>query len=447
MTAALATPPVTKMDPNRKMGATAADTADQIVDPEVYADQARLDAAFTRLRADDPVAWCEPENFRPFWAITKHADITEVSRQNKLFTNGEREMLSYRHTEEKVYGQFGQPHLLKTLVQLDDPMHYKLRHLTQDWFMPHNVKKREAAVRTIAKQYVDRMEDLGSSCDFQQDIALYFPLRVIMQILGVPESDEPMMLKLTQEIFGAQDEDLMRDSNLAETEDVNEATDRGLASIQETLAEFFMYFTGITADRRANPKDDVSTVIANGKIDGEDIGQLEAMSYYIIVAAAGHDTTSASTGGGVLAMLQDPAQLKKMMQSPKEMSRTAVDEAIRWTTPVKHFMRTAQSDYEMRGQTIRKGENLLLCYPSGNRDEDVFEDPFKFKVDRSPNKLISFGHGGHMCLGMHLARLEMQAIYEELFSRVKSFELAGEPSFIRANFVGGPKSIPVHYRF
>lgn len=441
---AVAQPPETKKDPSRQMSEAARATCDLIVSPDVYAHMEQLDTAFARLRAEDPVAWCEPEAFRPFWAVTKHADIMEVSRQNKLFTNGEREMLSYETAEERVYAQTGGPHLLKTLVQLDDPMHYKLRHLTQDWFMPHKVKTREEAIRTIAKEFVDRMEDMGGECDFQQDIALHYPLRVIMQILGVPVEDEPMMLKLTQEIFGAQDPDLMRDKSLSEE---GADADKGLSSIQETLAQFFMYFTNITQDRRANPKDDVSTVIANGTVDGEPIGQLEAMSYYIIVAAAGHDTTSASTGGGVLGMLNNPAQLKKMMDDPKGMSRTAVDEAIRWTTPVKHFMRTAQDDYELRGRKILKGESLLLCYPSGNRDEDVFDDPFDFRVDRSPNKIISFGHGGHMCLGMHLARLEMQAIYEELFSRVKSIELAGEPSFIRANFVGGPKSIPVRYKF
>lgn len=441
--AAIAQPPETKKDPSRQMSEAARATSDLIVNPEVYAHMDQLDAAFARLRDEDPVAWCEPEAFRPFWAVTKHADIMEVSRQNKLFTNGEREMLSYESAEERVYAQTGGPHLLKTLVQLDDPMHYKLRHLTQDWFMPHKVKTREDAIRSIAKEFVDRMEDMGGECDFQQDIALYYPLRIIMQILGVPVDDEPMMLKLTQEIFGAQDPDLMRDKELAEGGDA----DKGLSSIQETLAQFFMYFTNITQDRRENPKDDVSTVIANGTVDGEPIGQLEAMSYYIIVAAAGHDTTSASTGGGVLGMLNNPAQLKKMMDDPKGMSRTAVDEAIRWTTPVKHFMRTAQDDYELRGRKILKGESLLLCYPSGNRDEEVFDDPFEFRVDRSPNKIISFGHGGHMCLGMHLARLEMQAIYEELFSRIKSIELAGDPTFIRANFVGGPKSIPVRYKF
>lgn len=443
MTAPLAIPPETKLDPNRVMSPAAAAVADQIVDPAVYADQARLDDAFARLRREDPVAWCEPQNFRPFWALTKHADIMEVSRQNTVFTNGEREMLSLKDIERQVYADLGGPHLLKTLVQLDDPLHYKLRHLTQEWFMPQNVKQRSAAVQAIAREFVDRMEDMGGACDFQQDIALHYPLRVIMQILGVPEADEPMMLKLTQEIFGAADEDLMRDKSLIQSED----SAAGVESIQQTLAAFFMYFSNITKDRRQTPRDDVSTVIANGQIDGAPIGDLEAMSYYVIVAAAGHDTTSASTGGGVLAMLQSPDQLSKMMGDPKGLSKTAVDEAIRWTTPVKHFMRTAQADYELRGRTVLEGESLLLCYPSANRDEDVFEAPYEFRVDRSPNRIASFGYGGHMCLGMHLARLEMQALYEELFSRIKTIELDGEPSFIKANFVGGPKSIPVRYRF
>ena len=443
MTAPLAIPPETKLDPNRVMSPAAAAVADQIVDPAVYADQARLDDAFARLRREDPVAWCEPQNFRPFWALTKHADIMEVSRQNTVFTNGEREMLSLKDIERQVYADLGGPHLLKTLVQLDDPLHYKLRHLTQEWFMPQNVKQRSAAVQAIAREFVDRMEDMGGACDFQQDIALHYPLRVIMQILGVPEADEPMMLKLTQEIFGAADEDLMRDKSLIQSED----SAAGVESIQQTLAAFFMYFSNITKDRRQTPRDDVSTVIANGQIDGAPIGDLEAMSYYVIVAAAGHDTTSASTGGGVLAMLQSPDQLSKMMGDPKGLSKTAVDEAIRWTTPVKHFMRTAQADYELRGRMVLEGESLLLCYPSANRDEDVFEAPYEFRVDRSPNRIASFGYGGHMCLGMHLARLEMQALYEELFSRIKTIELDGEPSFIKANFVGGPKSIPVRYRF
>lgn len=443
MNTSVAVPPQTKFDPSRTMSEAAARNAEKVVDPAVYAQPEVLHAALKDLRQNDPLAWLEPERYRPFWFVTKHEDIMSISRQNDVFTNFEREMLQPFRTEEKTYAMTGGPHLLHTLVQLDDPKHFKLRHLTQQWFLPQNVKKRSEAVKGIAKEFVDKMEDLGGECDFVSDIALYYPLRVIMQILGVPEEDEPYMLKLTQEIFGAQDEDLSRDREALKNDDATAS----LAAMQETVADFFAYFTAITKDRRANPKDDVATVIANGEIDGAPIEEFDAMSYYVIVAAAGHDTTSNATSGGVLAMLEDPEQLKAFMTDPQGLSRTAVDESIRWTTPVKHFMRTAQKDVEMRGKTILKGESLFLSYPSGNRDEEVFEDPFKFKVDRSPNKLISFGYGGHMCLGMHLARMEMMALYEELFSRVKSIELAGTPTHIKANFVGGPKSVPVRYKF
>ena len=443
MSTTLATPPNTKLDPTRTMSEAAARNADKVISPQVYSRPRELDEAFADLRANDPMAWLEPEGFRPFWAATKHADIMEISRQNDKFTNNQREILSPHATEKQTYSLMGGPHFLHTLVQLDDPLHFQLRHLTQQWFLPQNVKKRSEAVKGIAKEFVDKMEDMGGDCDFVSDIALYYPLRVIMQILGVPEEDEPFMLKLTQEIFGSQDDDLARDKTALQNNDTNAS----LAALQETLADFFKYFGALTADRRANPKDDVATIIANGMIDGQPIGELEAMSYYVIIAAAGHDTTSASTAGGVLAMLEDRSQLEAYMADPAGLSRTAVDEAIRWTTPVKHFMRTAQEDYTIRDKTILKGESIMLCYPSGNRDEEIFDDPFTFRVDRSPNKLISFGYGGHMCLGMHLARMEMMSLYEELFSRVRSIELAGEPTHIKANFVGGPKSVPVRYKF
>ncbi|MEO0982151.1 MAG: cytochrome P450 [Pseudomonadota bacterium] len=441
--AAIATPPETKMDPERTMSATADALAGSVVDPASYAQPALLDEIFAKLRANDPVAWLEPDGFRPFWAITKHDDILEISKQNDRFTSEKRNILAPLLMEEQTYATIGGPNLVRSLVQMDEPDHFKYRHLTQEWFLPQNVRKREDAVRAIAREFVDKMEDLGGECDFQNDIALYYPLRVIMQILGVPEADEPLMLKLTQELFGGADEDLTRDKSLLGSGDA----EAGLASIQATVMEFFTYFDAITNDRRAAPKDDVSTVIANGEIDGAPIGSLEAMSYYVIVAAAGHDTTSASTGGGLTAMLERPDQLAKMMADPKAHSRTAVDEAIRWTTPVKHFMRTVEEDSEIRGKTLLKGESLMLCYTSGNRDEEVFDDPYEFSVDRSPNRLISFGYGGHMCLGMHLARMEMMALYEELFSRVKSIELAGEPAYIKTTFVGGPKSVPVRYKF
>ena len=440
---ALATPPKTKMDETRRPSDTARIYGPALCDPQTYAEPDMLHSVFAKFRAEDPLAWLEVENVRPFWAVTKHADILDISRQNERFTNSEREIMTYEPTERQVYALTGGPHLVRTLVQMDDPDHFKYRHLTQEWFLPQNVRKRSEAVQTIAREFVDKMEDMGGECDFVNDIALYYPLRVIMQILGVPDEDEPRMLQLTQEMFGAADEDFARDKDALETNDVA----AGLEAMQGVLADFFAYFTAMTADRRAHPKDDVATVIANGQIDGAPIGEFEAMSYYVIVAAAGHDTTSASTAGGMLALLERPDQLAKFMENPAEHSRTCVDEAIRWTTPVKHFMRTAQEDYELRGKKILKGESLMLCYSSGNRDEDVFDRPNDFLIDRSPNKLVSFGYGGHMCLGMHLARMELMALYEELFSRVKHIELAGEPSHIKTTFVGGPKSIPIRYRF
>ena len=307
--------------------------------------------------------------------------------------------------------------------------------------MPANLKKREDAIRTIARRYVDRMADLGGECDFVNDVALYFPLQVVMEILGVPEADEPRMLKLTQELFGAQDPELNRTKQEMGGADANEA----LANIQAVLMDFFMYFNAITLDRRANPKDDVATVIANSKIDGEEIGGFEAMSYYVIVATAGHDTTSSSTGGGMWALCAFPEQFAKVKADPSLIGGL-VDESIRWTTPVKHFMRSATADTELAGRKIAKGDWLMLCYPSGNRDEEVFENPYAFDVTRSPNKHLAFGYGAHLCLGQHLAKMEMKILWEELLPRLQSVAFAGDPKLTKANFVGGPKTLPIRYK-
>jgi cytochrome P450 len=210
------------------------------------------------------------------------------------------------------------------------------------------------------------------------------------------------------------------------------------------LMDFFLYFNQITEARRANPTDDVATVIANAKLNGEDIGAFEAVSYYTIIATAGHDTTSSSTAGGLLGLIQNPDQLAAI-QADLSLIPGLVDESIRMTTPVKHFMRSATRDYELRGQTIKKGDWLFLAYPSGNRDEEVFEDPYDFKIDRTPNKHLAFGYGAHLCLGQHLAKMEMRIFWEELLPRLKSVELAGQPKLTEANFVGGLKSLPIRY--
>jgi cytochrome P450 len=266
-----------------------------------------------------------------------------------------------------------------------------------------------------------------------------------MEILGVPKSDEAFMLKLTQEIFGPGDPDVVKESERsADANNFASGSGDRTVDLFQTAQVLFQYFSAITADRRAHPKDDLSTIIANGMIDGEPIGEREAMSYYVIVATAGHDTTSSATAGGLRQLILNPGELAKLKADPGLMNG-AVEEMIRWTTPVKHFMRTATQDHTLRGKTIREGDGLCLFFSSGNRDEDIFEDPFAFRVDRPSNKQIAFGYGVHLCLGMHLARMEIRALFAELLPRLKSIEIAGPAVNSRSNFVSGLKSMPVRF--
>ncbi|MBX3447770.1 MAG: cytochrome P450 [Parvibaculaceae bacterium] len=417
------------------------ETAQTIIDPKAYADGKRVDDAFAWLRREMPFAQAQPEGFDPFWVVTKHADILEVERQNELFHNGDRATtLTPIEVDKKVRELMGgSPHLVRSLVQMDNPDHFAYRRLTQSWFMPQNLKKLEARIREIAKGFIDRMADMNGNCDFARDVAFLYPLHVIMEVLGVPEADEPRMLKLTQELFGSADPDLNRSG--AEVKDA----DAALAEIGATVGEFITYFNEMTEDRRACPRDDLASVIANGQIEGKPLGHLEAMSYYIIAATAGHDTTSNTTAGGLWALAENPDQFAKL-KADASLIPSYLEESIRWVTPVKHFMRTATADAEVHGQKIARGDWLMLSYPSGNRDEDVFDDPFAFKVDRSPNKHVAFGYGAHVCLGQHLGRMEMRILWEELLPRLQSVELAGEPKRMQASFVCGPKSVPIRYR-
>ncbi len=413
-----------------------------VISPKAYAEDKPVHEAFRWLRANAPLGRAEINGFSPFWIVSKHADILEISRQNALFHNGD---LSTTFTsldgDAKVREMTGgSPHLIRSLVQMDAPDHPKYRVLTQSWFLPQNIRKLEERIRQIAREHVDRMATLGGSCDFVSDVALTYPLRVIMEILGVPEGDMPRMLKLTQELFGAADPDLNRSQ-----EDTAEREGADLAALQATIADFFMYFKGITDERKAKPTEDLSTVIANGQIDGAPMSDFEAMCYYVIVATAGHDTTSSSTAGAIWGMCEYPAAFARVKADPTLISGL-VDESIRWVTPVKHFMRSATEDAELRGQRIAKGDWLMLCYPSGNRDEEVFEAADEFRPERSPNRHLAFGYGAHLCLGQHLAKMEMRILWEELLPRLSSLEFNGEPSRAEAAFVGGPKRLPIRYQ-
>ena len=404
----------------------------KIAYPETYADEKELHDIFTFMRKEDPVSWVEPDQFRPFWAITKHEDIIEIEKQNELFINDPRTTLMDIPTEDAIKEFTGGSHLLvRSLVHMDNPDHQLYRSLTQKWFAPPNLESLKKDIRNIAKEYVNKMVDHGNECDFAKDVAIFYPLRVIMSILGVPKEDEPRMLRLTQELFGGRDEDMIRDESETSSE-------------SNTITDFFEYFNSLTEDRRKNPTNDVSSVIANAKINNEQLGHLEAMSYYIIIATAGHDTTSSSTAGGILALIENPDQLSKLKNNPSLMT-SAVEETIRWVTPVKNFFRTATQNYDLKDREIKKDDSILLCYPSGNRDEEIFDDPFKFKVDRSPNRHLAFGHGAHLCLGKYLAKIEMEIFYEELFKKIDNIKLNGEPEWVKASFVSGLKSLPIKY--
>ncbi len=399
---------------------------------ETYADNAKLHELFIHMRANDPVTWVEPEGFTGWWSISKHADILEIERQKEIFLNEPRTVLASDEAVQKIVEMTGTHNPVRSLVQMDDPDHVKYRALTQAFFMPKSLRSLEQKVDDIAAGFVKRLEDRGGTCDFVKDIAIWYPLHVVMMVLGIPEEDEARMLKLTQELFGAEDNEMRRNMD----DD----------AILQTIADFHTYFTALTEDRRKNPQDDIATIIANAEIDGAPIPDFEALSYYIIVATAGHDTTSSSTAGGLLALIENPSELKKLQDNP-DLMPLMVNEAIRWTTPVQHFMRTATQDYELRGKTIEKGQSVMLHYPSGNRDEDVFEDPFTFKADRNPNPHLSFGYGAHLCLGMHLARMEMAALYRQLILRLEHIEITGDVSRVSSYFVSGLKTLPIKYRF
>ncbi|MFF9490503.1 cytochrome P450 [Streptomyces sp. NPDC014676] len=316
------------------------------------------------------------------------------------------------------------------LVHLDGTRHRLVRAIASDWFKPSVLRQLQPRIRKLAKQYVDRMDESGGSCDFVTEISVHYPLYVIMALLGLPESDYPLMLTLTQEMFGRGDED--------------KARELGVAALAAPKRDMFAYFAEVTADRRAHPAGDLSSRIANARIDGEHLSDMDTLSYCVLIATAGHDTTSSTLSGGLHALIENPGELSRLKENPGLLP-LAVDEVIRWVTPTKSFMRTAAEDCRLGDTVIGQGESLLLMYPSANRDEEVFQDPFRFDVGRTGNKHLAFGYGVHRCLGASLAKLEISAFFAELLPRLRSVELDGTPSLTATTFVGGLKNLPIRF--
>lgn len=413
--------------------------ANTIVDPRAYAERTPIDAVFSELRRSAPFDVAEADGFDPFWVATRHADLFEIERRGKEFLNGAGSAtLSDRASNEFVRAVTGgENNLIRSLVQVDGDEHKSLRSITFPAFTPKAIKELEGQIRQIAREFVDQMLAMAPSCDFARDVAFLYPLRVVMKVLGIPEEDEAFMLRLTQEIFGPNDPEM----NRSKSEISGEAA---MQQLQQTMFDLEAYFGEVTRKFRAAPESCINSIIANATIDGEYLTHRQMMGYYIIAATAGHDTTANTTSAAMWALAENPAVFQQLKNDSGAMTGF-IEEAIRWATPVKHFMRTAVVDADVAGKKVSKGDWIMLSYHSANRDEDVFDDPFEFRIDRPLHKHIAFGSGPHVCLGQHLARMEMRILWEELIPRLASVSLDGEPKLTQSSFVCGPKSVPIRF--
>ena len=404
-----------------------------LVAPERYGRQGPPHAAWTRLRNEAPVTFMEPAGYESFWAITRHEDIMEIAGRPDVFCNSKG--IVVLNDQQVAANASGESPLrqMRTIIEMDPPEHRLYRKLASGFFTPKGIDRLDEIVTTSARELVDSLGEEGE-CDMIERIAQRHPLRVLATILGIDRDDEEHVLQLTQQLFASEDPDLQR-----------EGEDRTAASYSLGM-EFYALFDRIITDRRSNPRDDLATLLATAMLpDGNALGPLETFGYYLIVFSAGHDTTRNALSGALNAFVQHPDQLRLVRDNPA-LARSAVEEIVRWSTPVNYMKRTALCDTEFRGRTIREGERLTLFYASANRDEAVFDDPFRFDVTRQPNKHLGFGWAEHFCLGAHLARASQHALVRELAERVGSLEYAGTPTQIASSFVVGLKTLPVRYR-
>jgi cytochrome P450 len=401
-----------------------------IVGNRTYGENGYPHDAWTRLRREAPLYWYDRPNVQPpFWAVTRHADVITVSRQPRLFLNAPR-LAVFPEIPEMNPEERPARHLLN----MDPPDHARYRKLASARFTPRAVQSLRSSIEKIADDLLDGLIADGDAheCDFVEAVSARLPLEVLADLLGVPRSDWNLLFQWTNETIGASDPEYQHGSTPKETGD-------------RARMALFQYFVGMVEERRKQPTDDIVSLLANAELDGAEVPAFELLSYYFLLVVAGNETTRNATSGGLLALIENPAELAKLQRDPSLVD-CAVEEIVRWTTPVIQFCRTAAEDTELRGQKIAKGESLCLFYPSANRDEEVFDDPFAFRVDRSPNPHLAFGIGEHFCMGANLARLELRVAFAKLAERIASIELAGPVSRLHSSFVGGIKRVPIRYR-
>ena len=403
----------------------------QLLDAATWADMDKLNAIFADLRQNDPVHYQEPGIYPGLWHITKNADIMEVEKEQDAFLHAPRMRIMTLEEEQHMAQLASASVEFSSVVTMDQPDHLPMRRLTQAWFQPKNIAR---VAPTIAESATIALDQLtaNATCEFAEDVAIEYPLRVIMSILGMPAEDFPKILRLTQETFGANDPDFQRHQK------------DGPQRILDTLNEFMDYFNALAASRQANPTDDLASLIANGEVGEEPIDIKDIRGYYYAISTAGHDTTSYSLIEAVYRLAKDPTLYERLKQDPENLAPKITEEAIRIASPVRHFIRTAARDYELRGKTIKAGDAVVTWYVSGSRDEELFDNPHSFDPDRKGTARHSgFGFAAHMCLGMHLARREITTFLQMMVEQVDSLELLEEPSYMLSNWVSGIKKLPI----
>jgi cytochrome P450 len=421
--------PDERLPPVAATGAHLQEAARFVISPDGHADDVRLQAEFKLLRAEAPVLWVDTPGMRPFWLLSRHGDIATVERRGAPFTAAPRTFLSSRMAEERLERMLGKPYVLRGLLQMDDPDHAAYRAVAQPWFTPAALAAMEPWVEDWADHIASRIAGRTGPFDFTSEIAVPFSIRGIMRLLGLPEADDDLILKLSWGLVGPEDP-------------VRRLADHPTTAICRAGFGFKAYFDPVAADRRACPRDDLSSVVATAKVQGEAMPDYERFSYYAMIATGGHDTIAFCLSGGMHALIEHPEQLARLRADPSLID-TAIEEMLRWTTPGRHIVRTATKDIELGGQTIRAGEAVALFFNSANRDETVFANADQFRIDRRPNPHLAFGLGQHHCIGAHLARLEMRALLKTLLPRLESVELAAPPRRTCSTMVSGISSLPI----
>jgi cytochrome P450 len=394
--------------------------------------------AFRILRREAPISYSPAnEHVVARWHLVKYEDVLHVSRHPELFSS-ERGIVQFEaiNPDEAAAAASGNG---KMLITMDPPRHVKLRRLVNKGFTPRAVNAMEPHIREMARRILERAAAKGEA-DFVLDVASQLPLAVICGMMGLPEEDWPLMFRLTNKVLGPADPEY-QDEVPPEQRGTPEAA--RLTGNAGTF-QMFTFFADVLEKRRAQRRDDLISVLVESEVDGEALTDEDILWFCFLLILAGNETTRNAISGGLLALFDYPEEKRRLMNDMGLMD-SAVEEILRWTSPVTHMARSVKEDTTIRGAQIKKGERVVMWYPSVNRDEDVFPDADRFDITRSPNEHLAFGIGEHFCLGAGFARLELKVIFQELLTRYPDIQIAGPPERLRSTFIGGIKHLPVRF--